>query len=207
MSVRKPLPHAEQVALMKTYVRKLHTQLNHRYQELFATARKRRECPLEVSLRSRMVEVTRDTVGLAEASLEELRRQEAMFYAPFTPGDRITVEYVDRGTTVVRGPYLVVDIRPGKKAPAFCYEVQELTKAGALHKRRWRHSVCPSERITIKPSDIRLNTDGEWEARYYRECAQTSRVLAFERGDLTLFEAREGFLGGKSFHRKDRMAP
>ena len=51
------------------------------------------------NLRDRLLEATRDTVALAEACLEELRRQEAMFYALYKPGDRVLVEYqLDRVT-------------------------------------------------------------------------------------------------------------
>jgi len=46
----------------------------------------------------------------------------------------------------------------------------------------------------------------EREASYYRECAQTSRVVAFERGDLTPFQAVEVPLGGRIFRRKDRTS-
>ena len=58
---------------------------------------RRRECAFEVHLRDRLLEATRDTVALAGACLEELRRQEAMFYAPYKPGDRVLVEYQATG--------------------------------------------------------------------------------------------------------------
>ena len=46
----------------------------------------RLECAFEVHLRDRLLEATRDPVVLAKACLEELRRQEPMFYAPYKPG-------------------------------------------------------------------------------------------------------------------------
>lgn len=86
MYPRKPLPHADQIARMKRYLRRLRTELHHRYDEFFEATKGRRECAFEVHLRDRLLEATRDTVALAEACLEELRRQEAMFYAPYKPG-------------------------------------------------------------------------------------------------------------------------
>ena len=56
--------------------------------------------------------MTRDTVALAEGCLEELRRQEAMFYAPYKPGDRVLVDYKADRATVTRGPYLIIDVCP-----------------------------------------------------------------------------------------------
>ena len=54
-------------------------------------------CAFEVHLRDRLLEATRDAVALAEACLKELRRQEALFYAPYKPGDRVLVEYQATG--------------------------------------------------------------------------------------------------------------
>jgi len=58
----------------------------------------------------------------------------------------------------------------------------------------------------MRLSDAPVCEDSEREASYYRECAQTSRVLAFERGDLTLFQAVEVPLGSRIFRRKDRTS-
>jgi len=86
MYPRKPLPHADQIARMKRYLRRLRTELHHRYDEFFEATKGRRECAFEVHLRDRLLEAQRDTVALAEACLEEFRHQEAMFYAPYKPG-------------------------------------------------------------------------------------------------------------------------
>jgi hypothetical protein len=190
---------------MGRYLRRLRTELRHRYDEFFEATKGRRECAFEVQLRNRFLEATRDTVALAEACLDELRRQEAMFYAPYKPGDRVLVEYQVEGTKVTRGPYLIIDVCPDKRG-GFHYEAAELTKKGTMHARRAPHWLCPRPAMAMRLSDARVCEDAEREAKYFRECAQTSRVLAFERGDLTLFAPIEGYLGSRNFRRKDRMS-
>jgi len=190
---------------MRRYLRRLRTELRHRYDEFFAATKGRRECALEVQLRHRLLDATRDTVALAEACLEELRRQEAMFYAPFKPGDRVIVEYEVNDAMRKQRHYLIVDVCPDKRA-GYHYEVAELTKNGTMHKRRWPHWLFPRNSSSLRLSDLRVSDDAEWEAKYYRECARTSRILAFENGDLSLFEPVEGRLGGRHFRRKDRMS-
>ncbi len=190
---------------MKRYLRRLNTELRHRYDEFFAATKGRRDCPFEVRLKSRQLDATREAVALAEACLTELRRQEAMFYAPFKPGDRVVVEYTDKGTLQTRGPYLITDIEPSKKS-GYTYQVVELTKAGAIHKRRWPHTLFPTDRINIHQSEQKVNGDAEWEATYYRECAKFSRELSFQRGQLDLFEPVKGIFGSvQSYRRRDRM--
>ena len=56
--------------------------------------------------------------------------------------------------------------------------------------------------------DRRLDKEGQWEAEYYRRCARTSQVLAYERGDLGLFESeRRGWTQTLHWRRKDRLDP
>jgi hypothetical protein len=160
---------------------------------------------LEVRLRSRLLEATRDTLALAESSLDELRRQEVMFFAPFKPGDRVVVKYPGDDPTTKQRRYLITDVCPDKRG-AFHYETVELTKKGTVHARRTAHWLFPKSSLTMYLSDAPVSGDAEWEAEYFRECAKTSRVLAFERGDLTMFEAVEGSLGSRTYRRKDRMS-
>jgi len=128
-----------------------------------------------------------------------------MFYAPYKPGDRVLVEYqVDR-VMVTRGPYLIIDVCPDNRS-GFHYEAAELTKKGAMHARRAPHWLCPRPALTMRRSGDPIWEDAEREASYYRECAQTSRVLAFERGDLTLFQAVKVPLRSPIFRRKDRTS-
>ena len=128
-----------------------------------------------------------------------------MFYAPYKPADRVLVEYqVDR-VTVTRGLYLIIDVCPDKRG-GFHYEAAELTKKGTMHARHAPRWLCPRPTLTMRLSDAPVCEDSEREASYYRECAQTSRVLAFEGGDLTLFQAVEVPLGSRTLRRKDRTS-
>lgn len=206
MYPRKPLAHAEQLARLKRYLRRSKTELKHRYDEFFEATRRRRDCPLEVRIRDRMIDYARDTVSLLEACFEELRRQEALFYAPFKPRDRIIVDRNIRGTEQSFGPYLIVDVSPDKRA-RFRYECVALTKAGAMYKRGGNTWVWPDASSTIRSSDASLSDEGRWEAEYLRRCSETSHKLAFVAGDISLFEAEESPLGWRRYKRKDRLEP
>jgi hypothetical protein len=204
---RKPLPHAEQIRRVRSLLRKTRTEVIHRYDDLFGATKGRRECPLEVAVRRRLLEASLDAVSLLEASLAELERQEAMFYAPFKPGDRIVVDRVERGVTATFGPYLIIDILPNKRT-RYSYDCVALTKEGAMYKTRGTARFGPSSVSAIRQSDVALNGAGQWEAEYYQRCANTSRHLAFTAGDLTMFEARGSPLRGRPhYHRKDRLDP
>jgi hypothetical protein len=190
---------------MAAYARRLDTELRHRFTEFFEATRGRRECPLEVRLRSRLLEATRETAALADACLAELQRQEALFYSPYKPGDRVIVEHQDKGELRTAGPYLIVDICPHKQA-GFRYEVAELTKSGTMHKSRAVHPLFLRSSSVMRRSDKPVCDEAEREANYYRDCASASRLLAFERGDLTLFERVDGPLSLLRFRRKDRTS-
>ena len=88
----------------------------------------------------------------------------------------------------------------------FHYVAAELTKKGTMLASRAPHWLCPRRALAMRLSDAPVCEDAEQEASYHRECAQTSRVLAFERGDLTLFQAVEVPLGSRIFRRKDRTS-
>jgi hypothetical protein len=191
---------------MTRYLRRSRTELKHRYDEFFEATGRRRDCPLEVKVRSRVLDFTRDTVALIEAALLELRRQEAMFCAPFKPGDRVVEQRDVEGVTRIFGPYLILDVCPDKRC-GYHYEAARLTKSGSMHKRGSTQWLFPRASSSIRLSDAPVCEDAEWEARYYRECAQTARTLAFEAGDLSLFEVVEGAMGRRHFRRKDRMSP
>ena len=160
MYPRKPLSHGEQLARLKTYLRRARTDLRHRYDEFFEVTGKRRDCPLEVRIRSQAIDQAQSTVKLLEACVEEIQRQEAMFYAPFKPGDRIEVA---RAAGEAFNAYFVVDVLPDKR-PRYRYECVALTKKGAMSKRGTRIGVWPKATSTIRTSEIPLNADGQWES-------------------------------------------
>jgi len=206
MHPRKPLPHADQLSRLRRYLRRTRTELRHRYEECFDATRGRRECPLEVRVRRRMIEHYDETASLLEACVKEMERQEAMFYAPFKPGDRIEVLQIRDGICEAAGPYLVVDVLPDKRA-RYMYDCVALTKAGAIYKRGGARWIRPDTVENIRSSDAQLNKDGQWEAENFRRCADTSRLLAYELGDITLFEGQLDSFGRPRHRRKDRLDP
>ena len=207
MYPRKPLPHATQLFRLKRYLRRMRTEMRHRYDETFEATRGRRECPLEVSMRRRLTQHYEDAVGLLEACLEELQRQEAMFFAPFKPGDCIDVERTEKGVgKQTIGPLMIVDVLPDKTTQ-YCYDCIALTKSGSIYKRSGSARICPDSSAVVIASLLPLNDQGRWEAEYFRRCAQTSHQLAFSTGDLTLFERSDDVLGRPHYRRKDRLYP
>jgi len=153
-----------------------------------------------------MVEHFEDAVSMLEACVEELQRQEALFLAPFKPGDRIDVERDVNGVPTLSGPFMVVDVLPDKRTK-YSYDCVALTKDGAMYKRAGTARVTPDEWTKVAASEVALNDAGRWESEYYRRCAQTSHQLAFSDGDTTLFEARKDWLGRPHYRRKDRLDP
>jgi len=85
-----------------------------------------------------MIEHFQDAVSLLEACVEEMKRQEAMFYAPFKPGDRITVERIDgRALRTASGPFMVVDVFPDTRY-RYSYECVALTRTDPCTSERAR---------------------------------------------------------------------
>lgn len=203
MYPRKPLSYGEQLARLKTYLGRARTDLRRKYDEFFSATKGRRDCPLEVQIRHRAVDHALSTVKLLEACVQEVQRQEAMFYAPFKPGDRIEVERHEGGAFEA---YLVVDVLPDKKT-LYSYECVALTKNGAMYKRGGNARIWPGASSTIRASVAALNAEGKWESEYFRRCAETSRILSMRRGDVSLFEARKTSLGEIHYRRKDFLDP
>ena len=203
MYPRKHLSYGDQLTRLKAYLRQARTELKRKYDEFFAATKGRRDCPLEVQVRHRAVEHAQSTVKLLEACVEEVRRQEAMFHAPFKPGDRIVVDQLRGG---VPGTFLVVDVLPDKKT-RYAYECVALTKDGCMYKRGGSARVWPTQSTMIRASDAPLNAEGNWESEYFRRCAETSAVLAIQRGDLRLFEAHKTPSGSLGYRRKGMLGP
>lgn len=203
MYPRKPLSYGDKLARLKAYLRRARVDLQRKYDDFFAATKGRRDCPLEVQVRSRAIEHSQSTVKLLEVCIEEVQRQEAVFYAPFKPGDRISVERNGSGQSEA---YLVVDVLPDKKT-RYTYECVALTKGGCMYKKGGNARMRPSPSTIIQASDALLNAEGAWESEYFRRCADTARVMAIEKGDIRLFEAHKTPFGGLHYRRKDMLDP
>jgi hypothetical protein len=201
MYPRKPLSYGEQLARLKTYLGRARTDLRRKYDHFFAATKGRRDCPFEVQFRHLEVDHALSTVKLLECCVQEVQRQEAMFYAPFKAGDRIEFQRHQGGAF---GAYLVIDVLPDKKT-RYSYECVALTKSGSMFKRGGSARLWPRAGSTIRASEAPLNADGMWESQYFRRCAETSRVLSLHRGDLRLFEAQKTPLGGIYYRRRDLL--
>lgn len=199
---RKPLPHAVQIAILKKLVREMNRELTRKYDAFFTATKGHRDCPFEARIRSMQIDAAHEHVKLAEACLLEMQRQEAMFYAPCKPGDRVCVMHDEAGA---RPPshYLIVDIEPGKKA--FSYSAVPLTKQGVMYKSRGPYPLSPGPHI--RPSDLKVNDEAEHEAEYYRASAKVSRELSYVLGRLDQFEPQKDYSGSTTrYLRRDRLS-
>jgi hypothetical protein len=82
---------------------------------------------------------------------------------------------------------LVLDVE-WRKGDAYIYVVRELTKAGRLHRGRYRSWVCPNRNISIDACTEVLDKETVWEATAAREGTKERRVDALERGKLELLD-------------------
>lgn len=199
MYPRKALTYGDQLARLKTHLRRARTDLRRKYDEFFESTKGRRDCPLEVEIKHRAIEHAMNTVKLLEVCVQEVARHEAMFYAPFKPGDRIEVE---RLQGYAFDTYLVVDIQPDKKTK-YIYECVALTKKGAMYKRGGSAWIRPEISSTIRASVASLSPEGLRESEYFRRCAENSRIMSMQKGDVRLFEAKKTLLGDTYYRRKD----
>lgn len=173
------------------------------YDVFFEATKSRCDCPLEVQVRHCAVDHAQSIVKLLEACLEEVQRQEAMFHAPFKPGDRIEIQRRGGGRA---NSFLVIDVQPDK-ITRYSYDCVALTKSGCMYKKGGNTRVWPEPSKTIRASKARLNAEGAWQSEYLRRCAETSRLLSMENGDLRMFEAHRTLLGLHHYRRKDMLDP
>lgn len=180
--MRSPLPIAEQITLLRTYLRTLRADTRRAYQELESGYRKRRVCPLMESLRYERARHAYEFEDIGEACLKQLRKAQAINVAPFFPGDVISVEVVMKGYERPAERYVVYDVEPGKW-DEYHYVVWQLTKSGALFKRgtTW---ICPSSRVRLTKLDDELPDETKNSCEYFAERAKRFLKGAVEEGRL-----------------------
>jgi len=188
--------------MLRKLVRELNRELTRKYDAFFTATNGRRDCPFDVSIRSRQIEHVREHVKVAEACLFEMQRQEAMFYAPFKPGDRVCVVRDEVGAEHV-SHYLVVDIEPRRRG--FSYSAVPLTKQVLMYKSRGPNPLSSGPHI--RSCDLQASDEAEREADYYREAAKVSRDLSYVLGRLDQFEPQKDCLGSTiCYLRRNRLS-
>ena len=84
-----------------------------------------------------------------------------------------------------------VKVRPRIISQNHCdqyhYEVQELTKSGKVHGRRYSHGLWPSDRVSIDYCDQPLAQEAKWLADGWRRSSKDLLDAVLEKGDLSLF--------------------
>jgi hypothetical protein len=123
---------------------------------------------------------------LAEKCLAELNHCYALRVAGLRPGDHITVRVVVPGFDPRPCRYLVLDVL-WSKGDQYHYEVQELTKAGTVHRGRYPTWLSPSNSVSIEYSDQSLATDAKGLADYRRRASKDLLEAVLEKGDLSPF--------------------
>ena len=186
MKRRRQLRSSDQRDRLRRYLRTLRANYNRASRELFETSRIRRGCPLEQALRYKRFEDASQIPKLAEKCLAELNHCYALRVAGLRPGDHITAKTVLPGFDPRPCRYLVLDVL-WSKGDQYHYEVQELTKAGTVHRGRYPTWLSPSNRVSIEYSDQLLATDAKSLADYRRRASKDLLEAVLEKGDLSLF--------------------
>jgi hypothetical protein len=186
MRFRRELPVGEQRKRLSAYLRIARQNYNRAWREDSATFRTRRGCPYERSLRHRRFEDASLLLKLVEACLKDLNHCYALRIAGFRPGAHVLVTTVMKGYPPAPRRYIISDVIWGKR-DSYYYEVQELTKAGDPHGRRYPTWMSPSNRISIEYCNEPLGKAGEQLAASSRTRAKYLLENVLAKGDLSPF--------------------
>ena len=186
MRNREQLRVSKQRERLRRYIRTLRANYNRAWREVSAIFRIRKGCPFERALRHRRFEEASELLKLAEKCLAELNHCYALRIAAFRPGDQILVTTTVRGFEPDPRRYLILDVE-WSKGDGYSYVVDQLTKAGAVHKRRYPHWVWPNTRVSIELSDLPLAEDTKWIAEGKKAAWKRHLEDALEKGDLSMF--------------------
>jgi hypothetical protein len=186
MKRRRQLRTSDQRDRLRRYIRKVRANYNRASRELFEASRIRRGCPLELALRCKRFDDANEILKLAEKCLAELNHCYVLRLAALRPGDHIVVKIVLPGFDPSPRRYIVLDAL-WSKGDQYHYEVQELTKSGKVHGRRYSHGLWPSDRVSIEYCDQQLAPDAQALADGRRRGSKDLIVAVLEEGDLSLF--------------------
>ena len=118
--------------------------------------------------------------------MAELNHCYVLRLAGLRPGDHILVRTAVPGFDPRPTRYLVLDVL-WSKGDQYHYEVQELTKSGKVHGRRYSHGLWPSDRVSIDYCDQPLAQEAKWLADGWRRSSKDLLDAVLEKGDLSLF--------------------
>jgi hypothetical protein len=186
MKRRRQMRTKDQRDRLRKYLSTLRANYNRAWGELSETSRIRKGCPLEQRLRHRRFEDATQILKLAEECLAELNHCYALRLAAFRPGDQILVKITMSGFDPRPCRCIILDV-VWNKGDQYHYEVQELTKAGAVHRGRYPHWLSPSNRVSIEYSDQPLAPQAKCLANDRRRARKDLLEAILEKGDLSLF--------------------
>lgn len=106
----KPLPLADQIAALRSYMRTLRADSSRTYREQAKHWRKRRVTPFVEQLRFQRSRNASELEEAAEECLGRLRHVQALYEAEFFPGDQIEMEVVMSGQERPPERFVIYDV-------------------------------------------------------------------------------------------------
>lgn len=141
----KPLPLADQIAALRSYMRTLRADSSRTYREQAKHWRKRRVTPFVEQLRFQRSRNASELEEAAEECLGRIRHVQALYEAEFFPGDQIEMEVVMSGQERPPERFVIYDVE-WSRSSAYVYQAWQLTRNGELFKRG-PTLICPSRHI------------------------------------------------------------
>lgn len=178
----KPLPLADQIAALRSYMRTLRADSSRTYREQAKHWRKRRVTPFVEQLRYQRSRNASELVEAAEECLGELRHVQAITEAEFFPGTQIVMEVVMSGHERPPENFVIYDVE-WSRSSSYVYQAWQLTKNGELFKQG-PNLMCPSSRIKMSRVEQPLPQEARRKADYFRESAEELIRSATQSGKI-----------------------
>ncbi len=178
----KPLPLADQIAALRSYMRTLRADSSRTYREQAQHWRKRRVTPFVEQLRYQRSRNASELVEAAEECLGELWHVQAITQAEFFPGEQIEMEVIMRGHERPPERFVIYDVE-WSRVGGYVYQAWQLTRNGELFKRG-PTLICPSRHIKMTRVDRPLPQEALRKADYFREAANELIRSATQSGKI-----------------------
>jgi hypothetical protein len=192
---------SQQIEDLTRYLRTIRANVRCAGEELNTGFVRRARRPLENSLRWRRYRDAADLQLIAEACLHDLRKVQAVRFAPFSPGDQVIGTLTVKGIPPTTRRYAIWDIEPTPRE-LYCYQAIRITNAGDLSKRLRIQPLLPG-RFLLRSCDEPLAGESAAALKWRREVCSTFVDRTVNIGTLDHFEIHEaGWMGHRSI--KDR---
>ena len=192
---------AQQIEDLSLHLRTIRANVRRATNELDAGFSRRMCRPFESSLRWKRYQDATDLQMIAEACLHDLRKAQAMRFAPFHPGDQVIATLTLKGFTPTETRYGIWDVEPSKRS-SYSYEAVRITKAGTLSKRM---SIQPlmTDRFSLHRCQAPLHKDTAFTLQWRRDLCDRFLEQTVHTGSLETFTIEQiGLFRRRSIRRR-----